>query len=56
MAQLPGALFLSLRVSTVHHPTRKGSKGDYVLALRGVTNKYALQSCLAENTPSPPAF
>ena len=28
-------LFLSLRVSTVHHPTRKGWKGVYVLALRG---------------------
>ena len=30
-------LFLSLRVSTVHHPTRKGWKGAYVLVLRGTT-------------------
>ena len=36
------ALFLSLslyglRVRTVHHPTRKGWKGAYVLVLRGTT-------------------
>ena len=30
-------LFISLRVSTVHHPTRKGWKGACVLALRGAT-------------------
>ena len=45
----------SLRVSTVHHPTRKGWTGVYVLALRGVTNKYAFQHGVpAENNPSPP--
>ena len=46
------ALFFSLRVSAVHHPTRKGRKGVYVLALRGVTNKYALQSW--RKIPPPP--
>ena len=30
-------LSLSLRVRTVHHPTRKGWKGAYVLVLRGTT-------------------
>ena len=30
-------LSLSLRVRTVHHPTRKGWKGVYVLVLRGTT-------------------
>ena len=35
------ALFLSLRASTVHHPTRKGWKVSNALALRGVTDKYA---------------
>ena len=45
-------IFLSLRVSTVYHPTRKGWKGVYVLALRGVTTKYALKSW--RKTPPPP--
>ena len=44
--------FLSLRVSTAHHPTRKGLDGAYVLALRRVTSKYALQNgvLVAEST------
>ena len=43
---------LCLRVRTTHHPTRKGWKGAYVLALRGVTTKYALQSW--RKIPPPP--
>ena len=37
LLSLPTSLSLYLRVSTVHHPTRKGWKGVYVLALRGAT-------------------
>ena len=39
----------SVRVSTVHHPTRKGWKGAYVIALRGATTSTAF-----EGGPPPP--
>ena len=35
---VPALLSFSLRISTVHHPTRQGWKGADVLTLRGVTS------------------